>query len=147
MLETYTAFIENDLHDIWTLLERKAYGEAFRRYAPVWEDMLFIREEAEWLDFLEQEGPELEERPLRLHLAAWAKCCLEIGCYEGDVTGKLVDFLRACSHKPRHTFFRQILPTAALKIFDVRQYACKFLPCIRLKFAQKSAYLVYVNRP
>lgn len=94
MLETYTAFIENDLHDIWTLLEKRAYGEAYRRYAPVWEDMLFIREEAEWLDFLEREGPELEERPLRLHLAVRAKCCLEIGCYEGDVTEKLKGFLR-----------------------------------------------------
>lgn len=94
MLETYTAFIENDLHDIWTLLEQKNFTEAYRRYAPVWEDMLFIREEAEWLDFLEQEGPELEEGPLRLHLAARAKCCLEIGCYEGDVTEKLMAFLR-----------------------------------------------------
>ncbi len=94
MLETYTAFIEKDLHDIWTLLAQRAFKEAYRRYAPVWEDMLFIRGEAEWLDFLEHEGQELEERSLRLHLAAWSDCCLEIGCYEGDVTGKLMNFLR-----------------------------------------------------
>lgn len=94
MLETYTAFVENDLHDIWTLLAQREYQEAYRRYAPVWADMLFIGEESEWLDFLEQQGPELEERPLRLHLAAWAKCCMEIGCYEGDVTEKLLAFLR-----------------------------------------------------
>lgn len=94
MLETYTAFIENDLHDIWTLLAQRAFKEAYRRYAPVWKDMLFIHEEAEWLDYVEQQGPELEERPLRLHLAAWADCCLEIGCYEGDVTDKLMNYLR-----------------------------------------------------
>ena len=94
MLETYTAFIENDLYDIWTLLAQRAFKEAYRRYAPVWEDMLFIRGEAEWLDFLEHEGQELEERSLRLHLAAWSDCCLEIGCYEGDVTGKLMNCLR-----------------------------------------------------
>lgn len=94
MYETYTAFIEPDLYEIWTLLEQREFAEAYRRYAPVWEDMLCIREEAEWLDYLEREGPELEERPLRLHLAAWADCCLEVGGYEGDVTEKLLSFLR-----------------------------------------------------
>lgn len=94
MHETYTAFIEPDLYEIWTLLEQGEFTEAYRRYAPVWEDMLCIREEVEWLDFLEREGPELEERPLCLHLAAWADCCLEVGGYEGDVTEKLLSFLR-----------------------------------------------------
>lgn len=94
MLETYTAFIEPELHEIWTLLAEKNYEEAYRRYAPVWEDMLGVYEEAEWRDFLDRQGPELEERSLRLHLAAWAKCCLEIGGYEGDVTEKLMGFLR-----------------------------------------------------
>ncbi len=94
MLEDYTAFTENSLYDIWTLLAQKNFKEAYRRYAPVWEDMLFIRQEAEWLEFLEREGTELEEGPLRLYLAAWADICLEIGCYERDVTGKLLDFLR-----------------------------------------------------
>lgn len=94
MYETYTAFIEPDLYEIWTLLEQREFAEAYRRYAPVWEDMLCIREEAEWLDYLEREGPELEERPLRLHLAAWADCCLEVGGYEGDVTERLLSFLR-----------------------------------------------------
>ena len=89
-----TAFIETDLYNIWTLLAQKDFKEAYRRYASVWEDMLFICEEAEWLEFLEREGTELEEVPLRLYLAAWSDCCLEIGCYEGDVTGKLMDFLR-----------------------------------------------------
>ena len=56
-------------------------------------------------------------------------------------------FTRACSHKAKHTSFRQILPSAALKIFDARQCACKFLPCSRRKFARKSAHLSYVNRP
>ena len=55
--------------------------------------------------------------------------------------------IRACSHKAKRTPSRQILPSAALKIFDVRQYACKFLPCIRRKFARESAHLSYVNRP
>lgn len=94
MLETYTAFIENDLHDIWMLLEERRFSEAYQRFAPVWEDMLGIYEEAEWLDYLEQQSTELEERPLRLHLAAWAGCCLELGGFEGDVTEKLQNFLR-----------------------------------------------------
>ena len=94
MLETCTAFIETDLYNILILLAQKDFKEAYRRYASVWEDMLFICEEAEWLEFLEREGTELEEVPLRLYLAAWSDCCLEIGCYEGDVTGKLMDFLR-----------------------------------------------------
>ena len=80
MLETCTAFIETDLYNIWTLLAQKDFKEAYRRYASVWEDMLFICEEAEWLEFLEREGTELEEVPLRLYLAAWSDCCLEIGC-------------------------------------------------------------------
>ena len=71
MHETYTAFIEPDLYEIWTLLEQGEFTEA-----------------------LEREGPELEERPLRLHLAAWADCCLEVGGYAGDVTEKLLSFLR-----------------------------------------------------
>ena len=94
MLEDYTAFTENSLYDIWTLLAQKNFKEAYRRYASVWEDMLFICEEAEWLEFLEREGTELEEGPLRLYLAAWADICLEIGCYEGDVTDKLMNYLR-----------------------------------------------------
>lgn len=94
MLEKYTSFIENDVQEIQILLAEENYPEIYRRYAPVLEDMLLIRTEAEWLDYMEQQGPELEERPLRLHLAAWAGCCLEIGCFEGDVTKKLMDFLR-----------------------------------------------------
>nr|WP_326177499.1 hypothetical protein [uncultured Oscillibacter sp.] len=78
MLETYTAFIENDLHDIWMLLEERRISEAYQRFAPVWEDMLGIYEEAEWLHYLGQQSTELEEGPLRLHLAAWADCCLEL---------------------------------------------------------------------
>lgn len=94
VLETYTAFIENDLYDIWTLLEQRNFSEAYRRFAPVWEDMLGVYGEAEWLDCLAQQGPELEERPLRLYLAAQADCCLELGGYEGDATEKLLSFLR-----------------------------------------------------
>lgn len=94
MLEAYTSFIETAFQDIQLLLAEENFSELYRRYAPVLEDMLGVYSEAEWMDFVEQNGPELEERPLRLHLAAGKDCCLEIGCYEGDVTEKLADFLR-----------------------------------------------------
>jgi len=94
MLEKYTSFVEKDFLDIQTLMAEGAFQEVYRRCAPVLEDMLFIGEEAEWLNYVDQQGPELEERPLRLHLAAWRNRCLEVGGYEGDVTEKLAEFLR-----------------------------------------------------
>lgn len=118
MLEAYTSFIENDFQDIQILLVEENYPEIYRRYAPVLEDMLCVYEEAEWLDFMEQQGPELEERPLRLHLAAWAKCCLEIGCYEGDVTEKLAEFLRA--DLPEKVFGKLECPAVNVDIDELR---------------------------
>jgi len=94
MLEEYTSIVENDFLKIRTLLSEGAFQEVYRRYSPVLEDMLYIGGEAEWLDYVDQQGPELEERSLRLHLAAWRNCCLEVGGYEGDVTEKLAEFLR-----------------------------------------------------
>ena len=49
--------------------------------------------------------------------------------------------LGACLYKPKHTPFQKIMRFDVLKIFDIRQHACKFLPCIRLKFACVSAHL------
>ena len=54
---------------------------------------------------------------------------------------------RACSHRAKRGPFRPILPSAALKIFDVRQYACSFLPCIGQKVPRKFPHFSYVNRP
>lgn len=93
MLEEYTSFIDADVLDIWTLMGQSEFLEVYRRYGPVLEDMLFVSSEEEWLDFVEQQGPELDEHALRLHLAAWQDCCIELGCYEGDVTEKLLAFL------------------------------------------------------
>ena len=118
MLETYTSFVENDFQDIQILLDGENYPEIYRRYAPVLEDMLYIRTEAEWLDFIEQQSPELEERPLRLHLAAWADCCLEIGCYEGDVTKKLTEFLRA--DLPEKVFDKLDCPAVNVDIDELK---------------------------
>ena len=50
-------------------------------------------------------------------------------------------------NKAKQAPYRQVLPSAALKIFDVYQYAGKCLPCIRRTFARKSARLAYVGRP
>ena len=94
MLEDYTAFIENDVWEIQAMLAEGDFRKAYRRYAPVWEDMLGVCTEAEWLDFMEQQEGEIEEVPLRLHLAAWQDLCLELGGYEGDVTEKLAAFLK-----------------------------------------------------
>ena len=94
MIEDYTSFIETDVTEIQTLLAEEAFQEAYRRYAPVWNDMLGISEEAEWLDFIEQQGGGIEETPLRLYLAAQQNLCLKLGGYEGDVTEKLVAFLK-----------------------------------------------------
>lgn len=94
MLEGYTSFIENDVLDIQILLAEGAFKEVYQRYAPVLQDMLGVSGEVEWLDFVEQQSGELEEAPLRLHLSAWQKCCLELGGYEKDVTEKLALFLQ-----------------------------------------------------
>ena len=118
MLEAYTSFIEPDFQDIQILLAEENYPEIYRRYASVLEDMLFIRTEAEWLEFIGQRGPELEEHPLRLHLAGRAKCCLEIGCYEGDVTEKLAEFLRA--DLPEKVFAKLERPAVNVDIDEQR---------------------------
>lgn len=117
MLEKYTAFIENEFQDMQILMAEKAYGEVYRRYSVVLEDLLFVTSEAEWLDFLEH-NEELEERPLRLHLAAQAGICLEVGGYEGDVTDKLLNLLR--EDLPEKLFDRLNCPPVNVDIDELK---------------------------
>ena len=83
---------ERDFQAVKALLQQEKLKEVYEAYEPVLRDMLSVFSEAEWFEFWKQNG-ELEEQPLRLHLAAWKGDCLEIGCYEEDVTEKLADFL------------------------------------------------------
>ncbi len=95
MLERYLLDIEGaEMYDLRKGIELGRFHEVYKLAGPALEDMLCIQGEDEWMDFVTQQGPELEERPLCLHLAAWSDCCLEIGCFEGDVTDKLMNFLR-----------------------------------------------------
>ena len=84
---------ERDFQAVKALLQQEKLKEVYEAYEPVLRDMLSVFSEAEWFEFWKQNG-ELEEQPLRLHLAAWKGDCLEIGCYEEDVTEKLADFLQ-----------------------------------------------------
>ena len=95
MLERYLLDIEGaEMYDLRKGIELGRFHEVYKLAGPALEDMLCIQGEDEWMDFVTQQGSELEERPLCLHLAAWHRRCVEIGCYEGDVTEKLADYLR-----------------------------------------------------
>ena len=54
--------------------------------------------------------------------------------------------VRTCSHRLLHISFWQIRLITALKIFAIRQYACKFLPCSQPNYAQKSMHKSYENK-
>lgn len=114
-MELYTALEWGNARDIRHMLELGRAGDVYRLFGPALEDMLGIQGESEWLDFIGQEGAELEERPLCLHLAAWQHCCLELGGYEGDVTERLMEFLRKELPKEK---FCQITPTPVVLDLD-----------------------------
>lgn len=82
-----------DVKNIQELLSKEQYQAVYDQYAPVLQDMLFIQSAEEWLDFIRQEST-LEEEPLRLYLTAWREECLLLGCYEGEATQKVLDYLK-----------------------------------------------------
>ena len=87
------AQVEEDVKNIQELLSKKEYQAVYNQYASVLQDMLFVQTSEEWLDFIQQEGT-LEEEPLRLYLSAWRGLCLLLGCYEGEATRKVLDWLK-----------------------------------------------------
>ena len=88
-----TAQVGEDVKNIQELLSRKEYQAVYDQYASVLQDMLFVQSSEEWLDFIQREGT-LEEEPLRLYLSAWRGLCLLLGCYEGEATRKVLDWLK-----------------------------------------------------
>ena len=88
-----SAQVNQDVKNIQELLSKEEYQAVYDQYAPMLQDMLFVQSLEEWLDFIQQEGA-LEEKPLRLYLSAWRGLCLLLGCYEGDVTRKVLDYLK-----------------------------------------------------
>lgn len=85
--------VNQDVKNIQELLSKKEYQAVYDQYAPMLQDMLFVQSLEEWLDFIQQEGT-LEEEPLRLYLSAWRGECLLLGCYEGEATRKVLDWLK-----------------------------------------------------
>lgn len=79
--------------NIQELLSQKKYQAVYDQYSSLLQDMLFVQSFEEWLDFIQQEGA-LEEEPLRLYLAAQQGERLLLGGYEGDVTQKVLDYLK-----------------------------------------------------
>ena len=88
-----SAQVNQDVKNIQELLSKEEYQAVYDQYAPMLQDMLFVQSLEEWLDFIQQEGA-LEAKPLRLYLSAWRGLCLLLGCYEGDVTRKVLDYLK-----------------------------------------------------
>ena len=88
-----TVQVDEDTKRIQELLSKGEYQAIFDQYAPVLQDMLFVQSLEEWLDFIRQEGA-LEEEPLKLYLSAWRGECLLLGCYEGEATRKVLDWLK-----------------------------------------------------
>lgn len=85
--------VNKDVKAIQELLSKKEYQAVYGQYAPMLQDMLFVQSFEEWQDFIQQEGG-LEAEPLELYLSAWRGERLLLGCYEGDVTQKVLDYLR-----------------------------------------------------
>ena len=85
--------VDEDVKNIQNLLSQGKYQAVYDQYAPVLRDMLFVESPEEWLDFIQQEGA-LEEEPLGLYLSARQGACLLLGCYEGDATRKVLDYLK-----------------------------------------------------
>ena len=88
-----SAQVNQDVKNIQELLSKEEYQAVYDQYAPMLQDMLFVQSLEEWLDFIQQEGA-LEEKPLRLYLSAWRGECLLLGCYEGEATRKVLDYLK-----------------------------------------------------
>ncbi len=89
-----TVQVDEDVKKIQELLSKEEYQAVYDQYAPVLRDMLFVESPEEWLDFIRQEGT-LEEEPLRLYLLARRGACLLLGCYEGEATQKVLDYLKS----------------------------------------------------
>ena len=85
--------VDEDVKNIQKLLSQGKYQAVYDQYAPVLRDMLFVESPEEWLDFIQQEGT-LEEEPLGLYLSARQGACLLLGCYEGEATRKVLDWLK-----------------------------------------------------
>ena len=85
--------VSEDVKKIQELLSQKEYQAVYDQYAPMLQDMLFVQSPEEWMDFIQQEGA-LEEAPLKLYLSAWRGECLLLGCYEGEATRKVLDYLK-----------------------------------------------------
>lgn len=88
-----SAQVNEDVKNIQELLSKENYQAVYDQYAAVLQDMLFIQSAEEWMDFIRQEGT-LEEEPLRLYLSARQGTCLLLGCYEGEATQKVLDWLK-----------------------------------------------------
>ena len=88
-----SAQVDQDVKNIQELLSKEEYQAVYDQYAPMLQDMLFVQSLEEWLDFIQQEGT-LEEEPLGLYLSARQGACLLLGCYEGDATRKVLDYLK-----------------------------------------------------
>ena len=88
-----SAQVDQDVKNIQELLSKEEHRAVYDQYAPMLQDMLFVQTSEEWLDFIQQEGT-LEEKPLRLYLSAWQGLCLLLGCYEGEVTQKVLGWLK-----------------------------------------------------
>ena len=88
-----SAQVDQDVKNIQELLSKEEHRAIYDQYAPMLQDMLFVQTSEEWLDFIQQEGT-LEEKPLRLYLSAWQGLCLLLGCYEGEVTQKVLGWLK-----------------------------------------------------
>ena len=74
------------------LLKTKNYQELYKKQAPVIDQMLMIENEDEFDAFLAEDS--LEDDVFWLHHSALHGESLLIGCYEGDVTEKVSDFLK-----------------------------------------------------
>ena len=86
--------VNDDVKKIQELLSKEEYQAVYDQYAPVLRDMLFVESPEEWLDFIRQKRV-LEEEPLRLYLLAQRGACLLLGCYEGEATQKVLDYLKS----------------------------------------------------
>ena len=85
--------VSEDVRKIQELLAKEDHQAIYSQYAPVLQEMLFVQSQEEWLDFIRQEGA-LEEEPLKLYLSAWRGESLLLGCYEGEATQKVLDYLK-----------------------------------------------------
>lgn len=89
-----SAQVNEDVKNIQELLSKENYQAVYDQYSAMLQDMLFVQSIEEWMDFIRQEGT-LEPEPLRFYLMAWRGECLLLGCYEGEVTRKVLDYLKS----------------------------------------------------